>query len=177
MEWIGRIIGYAAVVCSVLIYQQRSGKGLLKYKASADVLWIIHYLFIGGYTGAAVTGVALVRELVFYKGNRQGRKGWLVLVAFLCAGIVCAIVTWQNVFSLFAMAGSLLSVFSFWLGKPKVSRLLVFPISGCMLTYGIANGSDAILVNEILVILSSILGMVRLDRKMPEPSQKQDEPQ
>ena len=34
-----------------------------------------------------------------------------------------------------------------------------------MLTYGLSNGSTAVLINELLVIGSSVLGYLRLDRK------------
>lgn len=165
MMTIGILAGYLAVVFTVLIYQQNNRTSLLKLKTCADVLWIIHYFFMGAYTGAAVTGVALIRELVFYKDDRQNPKRTFILAIFLCAGIVCAIVTWQNAFSFFAMVGSLLSVFSFWLGKPHVSRLLAFPISICMLIYGISSRSGAVLINELLVMISSTLGLLRLDRK------------
>ena len=63
------------------------------------------------------------------------------------------------------MLGSMLSIVSFWLGEPKVSRIMVFPISGCMLIYGVANGSVAVLINEVLVMLSSVVGILKHDRK------------
>ena len=165
MELAGKIIGYCAIVVSLLIYQQKSKKGLLFWKVGSDVLWISHYLIIGGYTGAAVSAVALIRSLLFFKRDSSDPKGKVVLLCFLGAAVICTILTWANAFSLLAMAGSMMSVFSFWLGKPKVTRILAFPIALCMLTYGFINGSTAVVVNETLIILSSILGIIRLDRR------------
>lgn len=164
MELIGKIIGYIAIISSMLIYQQKNKKGLLICKGINDTLWICHYSLIGGYTGAAVTCVALIREIIFLKNNNLKHKK-VILFCFLFAAAICTAVTWKNIFSLFALCGSLISVVSFWLGNPKTSRLLAFPISLCMLIYGVSNRSLAVFINEILVMFSSFTGILRIDRK------------
>ena len=162
---VGKIVGYIAIVASVLIYQQKTRKNLLISKAVTDVLWIIHYFLMGGYTGAAVTCVALVREVVFFRSDWRNKNSKLILAVFLCISAVCTALTWDGVFSIFAMLCSMLSIVSFWIGEPKVSRIMAFPISGCMLIYGVANGSVAVLINEVLVMLSSVVGILKHDRK------------
>ena len=162
---VGEIVGYIAIVASVLIYQQKTRKNLLISKAVTDVLWIIHYFLMGGYTGAAVTCVALVREVVFFRSDWRNKNSKLILVVFLCISAVCTALTWDGVFSIFAMLCSMLSIVSFWIGEPKVSRIMAFPISGCMLIYGVANGSVAVLINEVLVMISSVIGILQHDRK------------
>ena len=162
---VGEIAGYIAIVASVLIYQQKTRKNLLISKAVTDVLWIIHYFLMGGYTGAAVTCVALVREVVFFRSDWRNKNSKLILVVFLCISAVCTALTWDGVFSIFAMLCSMLSIVSFWIGEPKVSRIMAFPISGCMLIYGVANGSVAVLINEVLVMISSVIGILQHDRK------------
>ena len=165
MMLVGKIVGYIAIVASVLIYQQKTRKNLLISKAVTDVLWIIHYFLMGGYTGAAVICVALVREVVFFRSDWRNKNSKLILVVFLCISAVCTALTWDGVFSIFAMLCSMLSIVSFWIGEPKVSRIMAFPISGCMLIYGVANGSVAVLINEVLVMISSVIGILQHDRK------------
>lgn len=165
MEWIGEWIGYAAVVASVLIYQQKNRKALLACKAIADILWIGHYLLLGGYTGTVVTGVALVREIVFFNSDRHSKKGKVILLCFLCISTVCSVLTWGSFFSLFALIGSLLSIVSFWIGDPRTTRILSFPVSVCMMIYGISNGSSAVLINELLTMMSSAIALLRSHRK------------
>lgn len=165
MMLVGEIAGYIAIVASMLIYQQKTRKNLLISKAVTDVLWIIHYFLMGGYTGAAVTCVALVREVVFFRSDWRNKNSKLILVVFLCISAVCTALTWDGVFSIFAMLCSMLSIVSFWIGEPKVSRIMAFPISGCMLIYGVANGSVAVLINEVLVMISSVIGILQHDRK------------
>ena len=166
METPGKIIGYVAVAASVMIYQQKTRSTLIIWKAIADVLWICHYFLIGGFTGAAVTCVALVREIVFFKCDRRSKTGVAALIVFLCLSVASSFLTWGSVFSIFAMFGSLISIVSFWIGEPKLSRILAFPISGCMLTYGLSNGSVAVLINEVLVITSSAIALYRNRKKL-----------
>lgn len=172
MTLAGKIAGYVAIVASILIYQQKTRKGLLINKAVTDVLWIVHYFLLGGYTGAAVTCVALVREVIFFFGGRNRKNSIWVLIVFLCISALCTVLTWNGIFSIFAMLGAMLSIVSFWIGEPKVSRILAFPISGCMLTYGVSNGSVAVLINEVLVIVSSVIGIWKYDRRKKTDSRE-----
>ena len=165
MRWIGEIIGAIAIVVSMLIYQQKSRAGLLVCKLISDVLWITHYILLGGFTGAAVTGVALVRGLVFFKSNPKDKNGKWILLSFMGISILCTILTWKSVFSIFALLGSAISIISFWIGNPRLSRRLAFPVAVSMLIYGASNGSVTVIVNETLVMLSSVLGIVRYDIK------------
>ena len=86
-------------------------------------------------------------------------------MCILCISVVCSVLTWGSVYSVFAMLGSLMSIVSFWVGEPKVSRIMAFPISICMLIYGVSNGSVAVLINEVLVMVSSAIGIMKHDRK------------
>ena len=171
MDLIGEIVGWIAIAVCVLIYQQKTEKNLLLYKGTTDALWIAHYIIIGGYTGAAITCVALIREIVLFCNARRGVKSKRVLVLFLLASAVCTVITWQSVFSIFPAVGSLLAVTSFWIGKPKVLRIMSFPIAICMMIYGMHNGSVTVIVNESLVMLSSLLALCFKDRKVKEPSE------
>lgn len=165
MAWISEIIGWIAIIASVLIYQQKTEKNLLLCKGITDAVWITHYVTIGGYTGAAVSAVALIRELVLSYNARRGVKSKGILLVFLLASLVCTAITWQGVFSILPAVASLLSVVSFWIGNPRILRLMSFPISACMLLYGNHNGSTTVVINESLIMLSSLLGLIRKDQK------------
>ena len=73
--------------------------------------------------------------------------------------------TWDNWFSLLTCIASCIAVASFFIGIPSLSRILVFPISGCMLVYDVAVLSVAGIVNECIAMTSSLIGIIRLDRK------------
>lgn len=170
MELLSKIFGFVGIVFTVIIYQQRSRTGLLLSKLISDVLWFLHYFFLGAYSGAAISVIGMVRELIFINREKKWAKNPAWLVLFLGLSVVSAVITWKNWFSLLPMSASVMAVVSFWIGQPKTSRILSLPISGAMLTYDFSLNpvSAAGIVNELLTITSSIVGIVRYDLQKKE---------
>ena len=77
MEIVSLIFGILATLALFSIYQQKTRKGILLSKLTADVCWVVHYLCIGGIAGAIPNLVGIFRELVFV--NRKKHK-WANLV-------------------------------------------------------------------------------------------------
>ena len=165
MKLAATIIGYVAICVSVMIYQQKNRTRLLIFKASSDAIWIIHYLLLGAYTGAAITGIALARGLVFLRCERRSKLGKILLVCFLCISITSSILTWGSFYSLFALLASQMAIISFWIGEPRLSRIMAFPISTSMLIYGVSAGSVAALINESLAMVSAAVGIIKNRQK------------
>ena len=165
MELLAKIFGFAGILSTVVIYQQKTRKGLLFSKLVSDVLWFVHYFCLGAYSGAAIAVIGLIRELIFMNREKKWAKHPAWLVFFLALSLGSAVLTWKNGFSLLPMAASMLAVVSFWIGKPKLSRLLSFPIAGSMLVYDVTLNpiSVAGIGNELLAITSSVVGIIRYD--------------
>ena len=165
MIYISEILGFFGVFLNVIIYQQKNRKKLLSFKLLSDFAWLAHYGLGGNFSGAAVAGIGVARETTFLviEDKKTDRRPFLALF-FMCA-LFSVWLTWKNAFSLLPAAASLLSVVSFWQQKPRLSRRLAVPISICMLIYDLAVGSLAGIINEIFTLASTVVGMVRHDRK------------
>lgn len=160
---ISQIAGLFGIFFSVLIYQQRTHTGMLILKMLADIMWLVQYFLLGGYTGVAVTCIALCRSTVFFFYERKGRtapKPWLI--AFICAAIISAIFTWKNFLSVFPAIGSIIAVISFWQRKPKNTVYFSYAVSAFMLVYHVfATHSVSATVNELLSVSSSTIALIR----------------
>jgi hypothetical protein len=161
---ISDVCGIIGVLFTIVLYQQKSRKRLLTYKLIGDLIWIGHYAFIGAYSGVAVCIIAALRELVFVKRDPRNKNGIVWLPIFIIIAIISTVLTWNNAFSLLTCLASCIAVISFFIGKPWLSRLLVFPISSCMLAYDIAFKSLPGIMNECFALTSSVVGIIRLDR-------------
>ena len=158
------LCGGAGILLNGLIYQQKSRMTLLRCKWLANCFWAVHYALLGAWSGAAVCAIGILRETVFLcSGKKAAPKGWLVF--FLLLAIGSAIYTWKDFSSILPALASAVSVFSFWKGDPRLTKYLSFPISGCFLTYNIACHSWLGIVNEGIVLLSTIIGVWRMHRK------------
>lgn len=162
---LSNIFGMLGIGSTVLIYQQKTRKGLVLSKLLSDVIWFLYYFSLSAYSGAAIAVIGMIRELVFVNKEKKWAKHPLWLVFFLALSFGCAVFTWKNAFSLLPCIASAVSVISFWIGKPKLSRILSYPISACMLTYDVACAAVLGIVNEVFTVISSIIGAIRLDRK------------
>lgn len=160
---ISQVAGLFGILLSVLIYQQRTHKAMLILKMLSDIMWLVQYLLLGGYTGVAVTCIALCRSTVFYfyeKKVRTAPKPWLI--AFILAAIVSAVFTWKNFLSIFPTVGSIIAVISFWQRKPKNTVYFSYAVSAFMLVYHVfATHSISATVNEILSVTSSTAALIR----------------
>mgnify|MGYP005795012949 FL=1 len=160
-----QLIGFAGIAVNALIYQQKNRESLLKMKLTSDVIWAVHYLMIEAYTATAVACLGVLREFVFMK-----RKKASSLICFLILALLSAVITWNGCVSLLPSAASVTSVVSFYLGIPCVSRITAFPISICMGIYSALNGSYAGVANEILTVISPVVGLIR-SRKIIDEEQ------
>ncbi len=170
---VSQIFGLLGITSSIILYQQRTRKGILIGKLSADVIWVLNYIFVGGYTGAAVSCVALTREIVFYYYYKKGRKApvaWLIV--FLCAGMSCSVLTWKNMFSILPSISSVLSIISFWQSNPKRTIYFSFPIAISQLIYQTSCMNIMGMINEILTLSSSTVNLIRQKKTLKKEEQK-----
>ena len=68
---IAQVFGIGAMISLFLIYQQKSRKGILICKLSADVFWIAHYFCLGSVAGMISNFVEIFRETVFLNRKQK----------------------------------------------------------------------------------------------------------
>lgn len=127
----------------------------------ADILWTAHYSLLGAWSGAAVCGIGILRETVFLNKHRKWADSKLWLAFFFLLSIVSASLTWKNAFSILPACASALSILSFWIGKPKLTRVLQLPISISFLIYNIVSLSYTGMVNEVMTLSSLAVAWLR----------------
>lgn len=166
MEIAAQIVGFIGIITGAIIYQQKTRKGLMIMKLISDVIWALHYILLGAYSGMAICVLAVFRELIFMN---RGKYKWASLIIwpiiFASAALGTAALTWNGPISILPAVASATSVIAFWIGKPRLSRTLAFPIASEMVIYDIFNGSYAGIINEAIGITSAIIGIIRLDIK------------
>ena len=160
---IANCVGMFGVLACIMIFQQTERKQLLIWKLIADSIWTIQYLILGAYSGAGVTLIAVARSIIFLRIDPNKKKGVGWLVGFLTVSVAVAALTWKSWWNIFSLTGSVLGITSYWIGKPRVSRILSFPISTAMLIYDLSTMAYMGMLNETMSMVSSIIGMIRHD--------------
>ncbi len=156
---IASLVGVLGIGANVLIYQQKTGKNLLIYKLISDILWATHYLILGGISAFAIACIGIVRESIFLNQKHKWAQSNLWLLLFVLLSVGSAIITWKSLMNLLPATASVLSIFGFWRAKPKLSRILAYPISLCMITYDIFILSYMGIANELFTLLSTTVAI------------------
>jgi hypothetical protein len=164
MIYLAWIFGIGGIVANILIFQQKNRKNLLRTKLLADISWTIHYSFLSAWSGAAVCGIGIIRESVFLQKPRKWASSPLWLILFFLCSLVSAVLTWKSPFSILPAVASMLSILSFWIGKPKLSRWLQIPISLSFFTYNVTVFSVTGIINELLTMISIAIAFWRLSK-------------
>ena len=164
MELAAQIVGALGIASTIIIYQQKKRSRLLIFKLISDILWGVHYVLLGAYTATAMCIVAILREIVSMnrEKHRWARHNFWPVILIIMA-VVSSAITWHGAISILPAVASVVSMISFWIGSPRLTRRLVFINSGAMITYDVLVLSYTGIVNELFALTSAIIGIIRLD--------------
>lgn len=162
MYLLSQIFGFAAIVVAYFIYQQKKRKNVILLKLIADMLWVLNFVFVGGYAGALTTFISIFREKVFY--NRFHKKWaeskfWLCL--FVGIYIFIGILNIENIFGILPPVASSVATLGYWNKNVKTFKLLSIPASLCMLIYNIYCMSIVGISNEVITLSSIFILYIR----------------
>lgn len=160
--WLGQAIGVIAMVESFFIFQVTDRKKMVALKLIDDVLWVTHFILIGGYTAALTTGIAIFREIIFYfKGNKKWASSTVWAFIFSLAFAACAPLTWTGIFSIFPAAASVVSTWVFWVNRTEIAKLIQLPSAICMFIYSIVFSSYSGAITQVITIASIAIFFAR----------------
>ena len=171
MRIAAQIIGYIAVAENLLIYISNRRERILLMKFISDALWLINYVLLGGFTGAALNGVAMMREAVFSLRDRYrwANAKWIPAI-FLAFTWISPVLEWirNEAFSwqpLLPAVGSMIFVLGFY--SKHTMRTKVSSLFGCALwlTYAVLLSNWAGMVGNILMLISAVVGIVHEKQK------------
>jgi hypothetical protein len=160
------LFGIGAMASLFISYQQRTRGGLLAAKLSADAFWVAHYFCLGATAGMIPNLVGIFRELVFI--NRKKHK-WANLfiwpVIFVGLNWFLAWLSFDTPSDLLPIVGSSVVTVALWNDRPRLTKIIIVPVSISFLIYDIFVGSYIGIVNEIIGISSIIIYFIKESRK------------
>ena len=150
--------GIGTMISLFLIYQQKSRKGILICKLSADVFWIAHYFCLGAVAGMIPNFVGVFRETVFLNRKTKRWASSPVWVAvFILLNFSLGIASFKNWYDMIPIIASSFVTVSLWIDSPNLTKSISLPVSASFLTYDVFVGSYIGILNESISILSILL--------------------
>lgn len=167
MEYIAFIVGVLAVTVYFLGYQQKKRNRIIVLNASSRILYIVQYILLGAFEGAALDVVGTISSLLARKKNTPFVKKHLkIFVIGVNLMIIAAgLPLYKNIFSLFPIIGVLLHTGAFWMDDEKKIRQVSLLGSPFWLIYNFISGAYGSCIGDILSIISILVAMCRYDFK------------
>ena len=164
---IAQIIGLLAVATFLLSYQQKKRKNIILWNVTSRVLYILQYLVLGAYEGAVLDILGTVSSVAAQKKDKEIIRKNLKLVIVLIDFIIVAagLALYENIFSLFPIAGVLLHTSAFWLNDEKIIRRVSFIGSPFWLEYNLSSLAYGSAIGNLLTLVSIGVAIYRYDIK------------
>ncbi len=164
MSLIVNLFGILGILTTVIVYQQKENKNLLFWKITTDLVWIVHYAANGNYSVVAITLVAILRSFVLLNAEKHAwarRRWWLAV--FIACSLVFSLIAWKDWTSLLTLFSSLLCIVAYWVRIPRLTRLISIPGAALFLANIVINFSFWGFISETFLLVSAIVGFIRLD--------------
>lgn len=177
MKVLPQVIGAVAVVMFLLSYQQKSRSRIILFNVISRVLYILQYILLGAFAGAALDVLGAVSAFAAGKKHtrfiRKHTKGIFLAInaVIILTGGAIAIYnkSWLDVFSI---AGVLLHTGAFWMSDEKKIRYVSLIGTPCWFVYNFMSRAYGSAVGDALTMGSIILAILKFKRSEPAESEK-----
>ena len=163
MRFLVNLFGILGILTTVVIYQQKDNQRMLVWKLISDLCWVLHYLALGANSVAVVTIVAIMRSIVLLCRRYRWAQSRAWLAVFMVSSFVLSVLAYKDWTSLLPMIGSQACIIAYWIGKPKVTRIISIPSALMFLVNVTLNGSLWGMLCESFLLASAIIGFIRHD--------------
>lgn len=162
---IGQIIGFIYLGVFILSFQYKDKRKLMSLRIISKILASIHYLMISATSGFISQFVGIFPNYFAYKYDKDNTKKYVISSLFCLIYVVLGVLSYHNIFDILPILGSIITIIALFMKGTKYIRLSQFVISPMFLIYNIASLSYAGILIEIFVLISCIIGYLRLDKK------------
>lgn len=170
-ELVPQIIGLFAVVTFLLSYQQKKGKNIIILNAVSRCLYILQYILLGAFAGAALDIMGVVSSFAAVNRNtnrfiKKHTKLVLILInlVIVAVGVTIAVIN-KSFLDLFSLAGVLLHTSAFWMTNEKIIRRVSLLGSPFWFVYNFLSRAYGSALGDILTMCSIVIAMVRYKNK------------
>lgn len=162
VNWLAQIFGIGAMISLFYSYQQTERKKLILGKLSADVCWVFHFVMLGAYGGGIANFVGIFREIIFlHRDNKKWASSVIWPVLFIIIGWGLGIRTFKSPINILPIVASTFATISFWMRKPKLTKIISAPATSSFLIYDLVIGSYVGAFNETITLSSIAISFLR----------------
>ena len=187
MDIVAQIFGIVGMVFNLLVFQQKTQRGVLICQFFAAATFAANYLLLGAFVGGILNLVGAVRASVFYYKDKTNANHVAWLIVFILAFASSYPLTFlafdtdpsvkNLIIEILPVVAMVIITVSLRLGSAKAVRFLGLFSSPMWLTYNIFSGSIGAIASEVLNLISMVVGIIRFDIRKNNSGEEQKENQ
>ena len=153
-----QIVMFIAFILSLIAYHIKTKSGIFKIKIIENIFNIMHYLFLGAYSGCMTKVIALSRDtFILEKEKYKYLNKKIFFIIFIIIYIVMGVLTFKNIFSIFPFLAALIYIFAVWNGNALKVKKTGFYCYFLWLTYNISILSIVGILSNCVSLVSSFI--------------------
>ena len=160
-QFIG-LIGYSALGYS---YFRKEKKEILLIQIFAYIMFILHYQFLGAITGSVCNLLGLISFLIIYLFDIYKKNKKILIGVLLPILIIIALITFENIYSIFPIIGSVFAIISFISDDENFIRQIGIFAAICWLIYAIVYKSYVAIVFEVITLIVVVIAYFKRRKK------------
>ena len=157
-------LGFIGLIIQVLSVQSKAYKKVIFMTITAEFVFGDQLFLLGAFTGAITNFGACVANFIYYLCIKNGKKTTVFQVIFGIVFVALGIFTWEGILSLLVIIAKVISTVSYGIKHTKTIRICKLISMPLWLVYDAISGTIGGAINDILVIVSAIVGIIRLDK-------------
>ena len=162
----GQLVGILVAIFAILSLQCKNIKGLLALQVLANGLLMLNYALLDNWSGAVVGILAAVQTvIIFLFRSKEKDIPLYITILFMASFIVSTVFTYQKPLDILPCVAALVFVLITIQKKTSVCRKYALLNNILWIIYDIGAGAWTTLITHILLLISAIVGIIRLDIK------------
>lgn len=164
---ISQIFTIITYLLLALTYYPKKRSSILIIAFLSTVTNAIVYILLDAYTGLAMCGVSILKNIVFLvdemkngKSDKITRKDVIILAVIYIITIISTIFTYEGPLSLLSVFANVVYIYSCWQRNPITYKLLGIPTEILWVLYNIYIKSIFGIILEIIVLICSIVAYI-----------------
>lgn len=162
---ISQFFAALAIVLSLISMQQKKKTQILNINTLSAVSAMLHYLFLGAWTGVATKIISTTRNAVATYEAYNNKTSKILPFVFIGFYVVCGVLTYESVFSLLPIISTCIFTLAVYLGNEKTIRYIAGIGSALWLVYNVHIFSVVGAISEMIFIISDLIAIWRFRKR------------
>ena len=169
---ISQLFALAGLLLSLYAFQRRKKVQLLNYNTVAAICSILHYVFLGAWSGVATKTVSATRDAVAaYEAHKKKTSKILPLI-FIILYIVAGIIAFDSPLAILPIVASTIYTVVIYTTDITKIRYIAILTSGLWLIYNASIFSIVGVVSEAIFIFDDLIAIYRYRKHKGKHSKK-----